>query len=67
MNDSSLCKFLNTELPLLYIGARKLSHHVFHELAIHLKLLDHTSHVLRRWWEVATTTTNSWSNHPVNI
>ena len=43
------------------------SHHILHELAIHLELLDHTSHVLRRWWEVATTTTTSWSNHPANI
>jgi hypothetical protein len=44
----------------------KLSHDSNHELAVHLKLLHHSCHIVWRGWIVGTTatTTTTWSNHP---
>ena len=54
-------------VPMMVL-LRELSHDPFHELAVQLELLHHTSHIVwRRWWIVGTATTTTRPNHPAKI
>src|SRR3954469_11936526 len=54
-------------VPML-IRLRELSHDIFHELSVQLKLLHHRGHVIRRRrWFVGSTTTTSTTSHPAKI